>query len=92
MTNYKLTQEQKEFLENHFKNIPKEYIPEFETFATMEGIEKQLSSSSEKYSEDIPMVMCCFAYWNDKENKIRMDKIAVSRNPDGKPTYHLGGQ
>lgn len=79
MTNYKLPQRLKEYLENRFKNIPKEYIPEFKTFATIEGVEKQLSHSFEHYPEDISLVVCYFAYWDAKENEIKIDKILVSR-------------
>jgi hypothetical protein len=45
MIKLELTQEQKEFLENQFKNIPQDIVKENQTFTTLEGIQKSIKKN-----------------------------------------------
>jgi hypothetical protein len=48
MIKLELTQEQKEFLENQFKNVPQDIVKENQTFTTLEGIQNQLKKTEEQ--------------------------------------------
>jgi hypothetical protein len=81
MIKLELTQEQKEFLENQFKNIPQDIVKENQTFTTLEGIQNQLKKTEEQIElgnpqyQNIDAVMVFYGCMRD-ENFI-IDRFAL---------------
>jgi hypothetical protein len=81
MIKLELTQEQKEFLENQFKNIPQDIVKENQTFTTLEGIQNQLKKTEEQIElgnpqyQNIDGVMVFYGCMRD-ENFI-IDRFAL---------------
>jgi len=76
MTKLELTQKQREFLENKFKNIPQDIVMGNQTFTTIEGIETQLKKTEEQIGlknpqyQDIGGVMVFYGYMDDKNYSV----------------------
>jgi len=76
MTKLELTQKQREFLENKFKNIPQDIVMGNQTFTTIEGIETQLKKTEEQIElknpqyQDIGGVMVFYGYMDDKNYSV----------------------
>ena len=84
MIKLELTQKQREFLENEFKNIPQDIVMRNQTFTTIEGIETQLKKTEEQIElenpqyQDIDGVMVFYGYM--KDGNYSVNRFFVQKN------------
>ena len=85
MTKLELTKEQREFLENKFKNIPQNIVKENQTFTTIEGIENQLKKIEEQIElgnpqyQDIGGVMTFYGYMENGSYNVNRFFVPITK-------------
>jgi hypothetical protein len=85
MIKLELTQKQREFLENEFKNIPQNIVKENQTFTTIEGIENQLKKTEEQIElgnpqyQDIGGVMTFYGYMKNGNYNVNRFFVPITK-------------